>query len=163
MSDRFTPSNSGPASSVGMTDGSSSSGRGEGGADPRQDGGARPAGAHPAGEGLSQGLDAYLQAQSVMAESVQTIWREWVTYSQESMQRTGQQMERLAKARTLQDMATIQSDILRDEMDRLLRSGMRISELASRAARDAAQKIKDQQGERPPEGTRPAGTSGGGI
>jgi hypothetical protein len=50
----------------------------------------------------------------------------------------------MMRARTAQDLASAQSDLLASELHLLLDSSIRISEMTARLAGDAAQRINDR-------------------
>lgn len=89
----------------------------------------------------ARGVDALMSVQGVMADGMQSVMREWMSYSQGSLQRWSEQMQTLMKARTVQDVVTVQTDILRTEVEHLMRSGQRISQLTSQTASDATRRI----------------------
>ena len=68
----------------------------------------------------------------------------WADYAQSAIQRNVDGVNSLLRARTLQDLASAQSDLLASELHLLLNSSVRISEATTRLARDAAQSINDR-------------------
>lgn len=90
---------------------------------------------------VSRNMEALMSAQGAMAEGLQSVWQEWLRYSQDSLQRWADQAQTLLRVRSMQDLVSTQSDILRVEMEHLMKSGQRISELATKAANDAANRV----------------------
>ena len=91
-----------------------------------------------------QNLEVLMQAGGVLASGFQSILREWADYAQSAIQRNIDGANSLMRARTLQDLASAQSDLLASELRLLLDSSVRISEATARLARDAAQGINDR-------------------
>ena len=91
-----------------------------------------------------QNLDVLMQAGGVLAGGFQSILREWTDYAQSAVQRNVDGVNSLMRARTVQDLASAQSDLLASELQLLLDSSVRISEATARLARDAAQGINDR-------------------
>jgi hypothetical protein len=91
-----------------------------------------------------QNLEVLMQAGGVLASGFQSILREWADYAQSAVQRNVDGVNSLMRARTVQDLASAQSDLLASELRLLLDSSVRISEATARLARDAAQGINDR-------------------
>jgi hypothetical protein len=91
-----------------------------------------------------QNLDVLMRVGGVLAGGSQSILSEWADYAQSAMQRNIDGVNSMMRARTLQDLASAQSDLLASEAHLLLNSSVRISEATTRFARDAAQCINDR-------------------
>jgi hypothetical protein len=91
-----------------------------------------------------QNLDVLMQVGGVLAGGFQSILREWADYAQTAARRNVDGVNNLMRARTLQDLASAQSDLLASEIQLLLNSSVKISEVTARLARDAAQDISDR-------------------
>ena len=91
-----------------------------------------------------QNLEVLMQAGGVLASGFQSILREWADYAQSAVQRNVDGVNSLMRARTVQDLASAQSDLLASELRLLLDSSVRISEATARLARDVAQGINDR-------------------
>jgi len=91
-----------------------------------------------------QNLDVVMQAGGVLAGGFQSILREWTDYAQSAVQRNVDGVNSMMRARTVQDLASAQSDLLTSEIQLLLNSSARISEATARLARDAARSISDR-------------------
>ncbi len=88
-----------------------------------------------------QTLDVMRQCGSVMAEGMQMIWRECMNVSQGAMQSRSKGIGLMMRARTLPDLYAAQNDFLKEEMEILLQGSAKISELSSRMAHEAADKL----------------------
>ena len=91
-----------------------------------------------------QNLDVLMQVSGVLAGGFQSILREWADYAQTTARRNVDGVNSLMRARTLQDLASAQSDLLVSEIQLLLDSSIKISEVTAHLARDAAQGIGDR-------------------
>jgi hypothetical protein len=91
-----------------------------------------------------QNLDVLMQVGGVLAGGFQSILREWADYAQTAVRRNVDGVNSLMHARTLQDLASAQSDLLVSELQLLLDSSVKISEVTAHLARDAAQGIGDR-------------------
>jgi hypothetical protein len=91
-----------------------------------------------------QNLDVLMQVAGVLAGGFQSILREWTDYAQSALQGNIDGVNRLMRARTLQDLASAQSTLLASELHLLLDRSARISEATARLARDAAQGLSDR-------------------
>jgi hypothetical protein len=88
-----------------------------------------------------QNLDVLLQTSSLLAEGFQSVLREWMTYTQNAVQRNIDGMNSIMRARTVQDMLAAHSDLLNAEVQLLLDSSVKVSEVTARVANDAASRI----------------------
>jgi hypothetical protein len=91
-----------------------------------------------------QNLEVLMQAGGVLAGGFQSILREWTDYAQSALQGNIDGVNRLMRARTVQDLASAQSTLLASELHLLLDRSARISEATARLARDAAQGLSDR-------------------
>jgi hypothetical protein len=91
-----------------------------------------------------QNLDVLMQVGGVLAGGFQLILREWTDYAQSALQGNIDGLNRLMRARTVQDLASAQSTLLASELHLLLDRSARISEATARLARDAAQGLSDR-------------------
>jgi hypothetical protein len=88
-----------------------------------------------------QNLEVLLQTSSLLAEGFQSVMREWLNYTQSAVQRNIDGMNSIMRARTVQDLLAAQSDLLNSEVQLLLNSSVKVSEVTARVANDAAQRI----------------------
>ena len=89
-------------------------------------------------------LVVMIQTGTKLADSYQSIMREWADYTRNAMQCNIDGMNRIMRARTPQDLMAAQSELLNAEVRVMLNSGVRISEATLRVARDAAQSIGER-------------------
>ena len=86
-----------------------------------------------------QNLDVLMQVGGVLAGGFQSILQVWADYAQTAARRNVDGVNSLMRARTPQDLAAAQSDLLVSELQLLLDSSVKISEVTAHLARDAAQ------------------------
>ena len=91
-----------------------------------------------------QNLDVLMQVGGVLAGSFQSILQVWADYAQTAARRNVDGVNSLMRARTPQELAAAQSNLLVSELQLLLDSSVRISEVTAHLARDAAQGIGDR-------------------
>ncbi|WP_162937381.1 phasin family protein [Indioceanicola profundi] len=89
-------------------------------------------------------MEAFLQAQAIMAEGMRTAWQEWMGYSQSAMQRWTEKLQTPLQIRSPQDIMLSQIDTAREEMDQLLQNSMRVSDLMTKAAGSAMRRITER-------------------
>ena len=103
--------------------------------------------AYKAAQKSSDNLDAILQSSSVLAEVSQSISREWVNFTHGRMEQNFNRFESLLRCRTPQDLAAVQSEFLRDNLESFLQCARRIAEASMQMA-DEATKRTAKSGER---------------
>ena len=92
----------------------------------------------------TQGLEAAMKYGTVLASGMQSLWQEWVGCAQDAMQRNVDGMQNLMRSRSPGDFFAAQGDLLRDEMQAMIDTGSRMSELSARIASDAARAFGDR-------------------
>src|SRR3954469_20025731 len=79
--------------------------------------------------------------QGATAESAKEITREWMRLAQEGLHRTMVILDELLRGESLPRFPGIQSPILRETMDALVKDSFRLAELAAKAAQDASARL----------------------
>jgi hypothetical protein len=75
---------------------------------------------------------------------MQTFWQEWIGCAQDVMQRNVDGMQNLMRSRSPGDFFAAQSELLRDEVQAIIDTGSRMSEVSARIASDAARAFGEQ-------------------
>ena len=99
--------------------------------------------AHKAAQKSSDNLDAIIQSSSVLAEVTQSISREWVNFTRERMEQNFNRFDSLLRCRTPQDLAAVQSEFLRDNLDSFLQCARRIAEKSMQMADEATKRTAE--------------------
>ena len=99
--------------------------------------------AHKAAQKSSDNFDAIMQSSSVLAGVTQRISREWVNFTRERMEQNLKQFESLLRCRTPQELAAIQSELLRDNLGSFLQCARRIAEMSMQTADQATRRMSE--------------------
>ncbi len=91
----------------------------------------------------SGNLQAVIETTTIIAGGLQNVSGEWMRFAQSRLEDNLDRFEDLIGCRTVQDCLALQTEIVRDNLEALLQSMRRASELSSRVADDAMQKIGD--------------------
>ncbi|HYG85212.1 MAG TPA: phasin family protein [Azospirillum sp.] len=99
---------------------------------------------------VKQNMDVFVQCNSVLMEGLQSIWQEWLGYTQEALRRQLEGLNAIARSRSVQDVYSAQSELAKDSAELLLNRSVKISELSAQVANDAVRRInaRTQQGAR---------------
>jgi phasin family protein len=92
----------------------------------------------------SQNVEAVAQASTILTKGVQEISREWFDFLQQRLVQSADAMNKLAGCRSLQDLVTVQSEIVRDRLGHAVEGGRRIAEVSMRMADEAGRVITSQ-------------------
>jgi hypothetical protein len=88
-------------------------------------------------ERSSQVLEAMAETTTTLTRSVQELSRECVELSQERLKRNIDGLASLAECRSIPDFLAIQSELVRDNLQRTIDNSRRVAELSVRVAEDA--------------------------
>ena len=87
----------------------------------------------------ARNVEAILHSGAILADGVQTISREWLTFVQNRAERSMAQLETLANCRSMQDCIAAQTDLVRENLQDLLATTKRVAEVSTRMADEAVQ------------------------
>lgn len=96
-----------------------------------------------ASEQSSRNVDAIVESGTVIAQGFEGISREWFEFARKRLEQNLQRLNELARCRSPQQFAALQSEILRDNMEDLLHSSRRVAEISAHLAEDAAGKMTE--------------------
>ena len=95
-------------------------------------------GAQQATQQSARNVEAILHSNTVIADGVQTIAREWMTFVQNRAERNMERFEALTNCRSVQDCIAVQTDLVRDSIEDLLQTTKRVAEVSTRMVDQAA-------------------------
>ena len=87
----------------------------------------------------ARNVEAILHSSAILADGVQTISREWLTFVQQRAERNLAQFEALSNCRSMQDCIALQTDLVRDNLQELLQTTKRVAEVSTRMVDEAVQ------------------------
>jgi hypothetical protein len=89
----------------------------------------------------SGNLQAVMEGSSIIADGLSNVSGEWMRFSQNWVEQNLENLDRLRECRTLQDCLTMQSQMVRDNLEAVLHSARRTSELAMKMADEAIRRM----------------------
>jgi hypothetical protein len=96
-------------------------------------------GAQQATQQSARNVETILHSSAIIADGVQTISREWLTFVQNRAERNMERLEALSNCRSVQDCVAAQTDLVRDSIEDLLQTTRRIAEVSNRMVDQAVQ------------------------
>jgi phasin family protein len=91
----------------------------------------------------SRNLECIVQSGTVFAGGMQNISREMVEFARKRVEQNLHRIDTLANCRTPQEFLAAQSDLVRDNIEHLVQSTRRISEISMEMADEAARRMSD--------------------
>jgi phasin family protein len=98
----------------------------------------------------AQSIEAVTQASTVVTRGVQDLSRELMALAQEQIRRNVEALGTLSRCRSIQEFITLQSELLRDNLQHTLEGTRRMAELSTRMADEATQAMALSGRGRPP-------------
>ena len=92
----------------------------------------------------TQNVQAVTETGSVLMRGFQDISREWVELALQRFQKNTQGLTKLAQCRNLQDLAAVQSELVRENLQDVIENTRRIAERSMQLANDATRTITEQ-------------------
>ena len=92
-------------------------------------------------EQSAQNVQAVSQVSNALAKGAQDASRVWLELTQQAVRSNLEALGRLAACRSMQDVVTLQSNLLRDNLQQAIESGEAIARASSDAIREASRAI----------------------
>ena len=96
-----------------------------------------------AAEQSSRNVDALVDSGSVLARGVEDITREWFDFARGRVEQNLTSLGEFARCRSPQDVAALQSEMMRDNLEVMLQISRKVAEISMRVAEDAMSKVAD--------------------
>ena len=88
-------------------------------------------------------VEAIMHSSTVLSGGLEAISREWIDFARNRVSCQHDRATQVLRARTPQDLAVIQTEMLRDNIEGLLQSFRRVAEVSARVSEDAVRKLSD--------------------
>ena len=92
-----------------------------------------------------ENLDAISQANSVMIKGAEDMSHQWMVIAKDAFARNFDAIARVGECRTFQDLAAMQSELLRDNMNRAIEGGRKAAEIYAKTSAEAAERVNMQR------------------
>jgi hypothetical protein len=96
-----------------------------------------------ASEHSARQVEAIMQSSTVLSGGFGAISREWIDFARNRLSCQRDRATRALRARTPQDLAVIQTEMLRDNIEGFLQSFRRVAEVSARVSEDAVRRLSD--------------------
>jgi phasin family protein len=97
--------------------------------------------ARRAAQQSSGNLQAIVEGSSIIADGFSNVSGEWIRFTQNWVEQNLENLDHLRECRTLQDCMTLQTQMVRENLEAVLHSTRRTSELAAKMADEAIRRI----------------------
>jgi hypothetical protein len=88
-------------------------------------------------------IQALLNSSTALASGIQNVSSEWARFLQERVEQNLKSFDELMSCRTVQDCLAVQTRMMRDNVEACLRSVQRTSQLSTKLADDAVERMSD--------------------
>jgi hypothetical protein len=105
----------------------------------------------PAGENgealarqMSDNLGALAETGTIVVRGIQDVSREWLSLSQDRLQKNIEGLTQLARCRSVPDFVAVQSELVRDNWQLMFEGTRQIAERSMQVTNEAVQKISSE-------------------
>jgi hypothetical protein len=91
----------------------------------------------------SRSLGAIVQSTAVMSNGMRAVWTESFELMRRQFERSLDHMDELARCRTPQELAAVQSDAVRRQLEAMIQSTHRIAEISLQTAGEASRQVSE--------------------
>ncbi len=91
----------------------------------------------------SRNLSAIMQTSQALNEGVRKVSDEWFKFARARLERAFEHVDKAMRSRTPQELAAIQTEAVRDNLEGMLQSTQRIAELSQQTANEASRKLSE--------------------
>lgn len=88
-----------------------------------------------------ENLDAVVAASTIFAKGFEAVGKEWMTFTQDTMEASAQAAKALLAAKTLREAVDVQADFAKNSFDKLVAESTKLSEISVKVANEAAEPI----------------------
>lgn len=88
-----------------------------------------------------ENLDAVVAASTIFAKGFEAVGKEWMTFTQDTMEANAQAAKALLAAKTLREVVDLQTDFAKNSFDKLVAESTKLSEISVKVANEAAEPI----------------------
>jgi hypothetical protein len=94
-------------------------------------------------ERSSQAVAAIMQSSQSLQHGYRQVSEEWFKFARTQMERTLEHFEQALRSRSPQELAAVQTEALRDDLEGLVQSTQRIAQVSQQTADEASRKLSE--------------------
>lgn len=95
----------------------------------------------------SRNISAIMHTSQALNEGLCKVSDEWFKFARTKLERAFEHVDKAMRSRTPQELAAIQTEAVRDNLEGMLHSTQRIAELSQQTAHDASRKLSEGMGQ----------------
>jgi phasin family protein len=95
----------------------------------------------------AQNLEAITEASTALTRGFEEVSREWIGLVQEGVRRNMDALGQLSRCRSLPEFVSLQSELVRDNLQQTIEGLRRIGETSTRVANEATQSVAARSGQ----------------
>jgi phasin family protein len=91
----------------------------------------------------SRNLSAIMQTSQAFNEGVRKVSDEWFKFTRARIERAFEHVDKAMRSRTPQELAAIQTEVVRENLEGMLQSAQHIAQLSQQTANEASRKLSE--------------------